>query len=98
MLKNLFKNAPALPSTPAEEGLIYAPLETGRNELRDIEKAFARVFSSADGQRVLAHLQVMTFQRALGASSSDQEIRYLEGQRALMASILRLIARGREAP
>lgn len=62
---------------------------------RDTERAFARLFTSEDGQRVLGHLQAMTFQRALGPDTSDQQLRYLEGQRALVASILRLIDKGR---
>jgi transcription elongation factor GreA-like protein len=81
--------------TDVEKGAVYKPLSLRKTELRDVERCFARLFSSEEGQRVLAHLQVMTFQRVLSAESSDQDIRYLEGQRALMASILRLIDRGR---
>ncbi|MCB1563470.1 MAG: hypothetical protein KDJ75_07845 [Alphaproteobacteria bacterium] len=66
-----------------------------KTEAREVEKAFARLFSSDDGRKVLAHLQVMTFQRALGPGTSDEQLRYLEGQRAMVASILRLIDRGR---
>jgi len=61
----------------------------------DIERTFARLFSTEDGRAVLAHLQVMTFSRAYGADASDQLLRYAEGQRALVAQILRLIDRGR---
>lgn len=96
MILDLFKKDDPLPMTPAERGLVYAPLEAGKNELRDIEKAFARLFSSDDGQKVLAHLQVITFQRALGPGAADEELRYLEGQRAMIATILRLIDRGRK--
>ena len=66
-----------------------------RHDLRDIEKSYARLFSTPDGQRVLAHLNAHTFMRALGMDASDQSLRYLEGQRALLAMILRLIERGR---
>lgn len=62
---------------------------------QDIERVFARLFSSDDGQKVLAHLQVMTFSRAYGPDATDQTLRYAEGQRALVANILRLIDRGR---
>ncbi len=65
-------------------------------EQRDIEKSFARLFASDDGQKVLAHLQVMTFQRALGPGAADEQLRYSEGQRSLVATILRLIDRGRQ--
>jgi hypothetical protein len=64
-------------------------------EQRDIEHCFARLFSTEDGKKVLAWLQVMTFQRVQGANTSDDQLRYMEGQRSLMASILRLIDRGR---
>lgn len=64
-------------------------------EQREIEKAFARLFSSEDGKRVLAYLQVITFNRVLTANTSDDQLRHVEGQRALVASILRLIDRGR---
>ena len=50
-----------------------------------------------DGQRVLAHLQVLTFQRALGPGVADEQLRYIEGQRSMVATILRLIDRGRKS-
>ncbi len=78
-----------------ETGIVYAVPDPGRMEMRDIERTYARLFSSDDGKRVLAHLQVMTFHRALGASSPDEQLRYIEGQRSLVATILRLIDRGR---
>lgn len=89
----LFKER--LPMIPAEKGLVYAPAEPGKIEQKDIEKSFARLFSSEDGQKVLAHLQVMTFQRSFGPGVSDDQLRYTEGQRAMVATILRLIDRGR---
>lgn len=96
MILDFFKKKEPLPMTPAERGLVYAPLEPGKTELREIEKAFARLFASNDGQKVLAHLQVITFQRALGPGVGDDQLRYLEGQRAMIATILRLIDRGRK--
>lgn len=93
----LFNKKDELPhATLAEKGLVHAPIEPNKIELREIEKSFARLFASEDGQRVLAHLQVMTFQRALGPESSDEQLRYLEGQRSMIATILRLIDRGRK--
>jgi hypothetical protein len=89
----LFKEK--IPMTPAEKGLVYSPPEPNKTDQRDIEKSFARVFSSEDGQKVLAHLQVLTFQRAFGPGVSDDHLRYTEGQRAMVATILRLIDRGR---
>ena len=63
--------------------------------MREIENSYARLFATDDGRRALAHLQTITFQRALGAATPDEQIRYAEGQRSLVATILRLIDRGR---
>jgi len=91
-----FKPTQPLPITPAEKGLTYAQPEPGKIEMREVEKSFARLFASDDGQRVLAHLQVLTFQRALGPGVADEQLRYIEGQRSMVATILRLIERGRK--
>lgn len=69
---------------------------TQQTSQQDIERVFARCFSTEDGKKVLAHLQVMTFSRAYGPDVSDNHLRYAEGQRALIASVLRLIDRGRK--
>ena len=66
-----------------------------RLEQREIERSFARVFSTEEGKKVLAWLQVMTFHRVGGAQTSAEQLRYMEGQRSLMASILRMIDRGK---
>jgi hypothetical protein len=95
MFRNIFTRSELPPVSVAQAGLVYAPYEGTKIQTRDIERAFARLFSTADGQAVLSHLQAITFQRALGAGSTDQQLRYLEGQRAMVASILRLIDRGR---
>lgn len=95
MFNNPFHQGKPLPITPAEQGLTYTPIASGKTELRDVEKAFARLFSTDDGQKVLSHLQVITFQRALGAESPNEQLRYMEGQRSMVATILRLIDRGR---
>ena len=96
MISDLFKRHPDLPITAAEKGLVYTPPEPNKTELREVEKAFARLFSTEDGQKVLSHLQVVTFQRALGPGAGDEQLRYIEGQRAMVATILRLIDRGRK--
>ncbi|MGQ0526462.1 MAG: Bbp19 family protein [Alphaproteobacteria bacterium] len=67
-----------------------------RSPANDIERSFARLFSTDDGRKVLSHLQAVTFQRTLGPDCADQQLRYLEGQRSLVATILRLIDRGRK--
>jgi hypothetical protein len=78
-----------------EKGIVYSLPDPRRYEMREIERAFARLFSTEDGQKVLSHLQVITFHRALGAATPDEQIRYTEGQRSLVAIMLRLIDRGR---
>lgn len=77
----------------SEEGLSYSS-QLSKFEQREIERLFARLFLSEDGRKALAYLQVMTFQRALGATAPDEQLRYMEGQRAMVATILRLIDRG----
>jgi len=64
-------------------------------EQRDMERLFVRLFASDEGKKALAYLQYLTFQCVLSAESSDENLRYMEGQRALLSSILRLIERGR---
>ncbi len=91
------KNDGPPPAQPIDaRDFTHAPPSLAKAEMTDIERSYARLFSSADGQRVLAHLQVMTFHRALGPTCSDEQLRHMEGQRALVATILRLIDRGRQ--
>ena len=85
-----------IPMQEAETQMIYAA-HVAKLEQKDVERAFARLFSSDDGRKVLAWLQTMTFNRAQGASTSEEQLRYMEGQRAMVATILRLIDRGRTA-
>lgn len=96
MRLDVFNKEKPLPISAAEKGLVHSPVEPNKMEMRDIEKSFARLFSTDDGQKVLAHLQVITFQRALGPATTAEHLRYMEGQRAMVATILRLIDRGRQ--
>lgn len=82
-------------SNTQESGFVYVPPSSAQMETREIEKAAARLFASDDGRRVLSYLQTVTFNRALGPAAPDEQLRYMEGQRALVAAILRLIDRGR---
>jgi len=63
--------------------------------MTDIEKAYARAFSGAEGMRVLAHLRSITVERFLGPDATDAALRALEGQRALVKQIEGLIERGK---
>lgn len=60
-----------------------------------VERAYARTFTSDDGKVVLGHLQNLTFARAYGADVPEGHLRYAEGQRALVGTILRLVGAGR---
>ena len=74
----------------------FQAVDTSRLEQQEIARAYARLFRSDDGRTVLSHLQALTFQRALTPAAAEAELRYTEGQRALVAQILRLIGRGRQ--
>ena len=78
-----------------DRDLAYTASPLQRQEQREVEKSFARLFAGDDGQRVLAYLQVLTFHKAMSPDVGSEHMRYTEGQRALVASILRLIERGR---
>lgn len=80
---------------PYTAEMVYQTPDLDASQRREIEKAFARLFASDDGRKVMSHLQAITFGRALGPASPDAHLRYIEGQRALIATILRLIDRGR---
>jgi len=65
------------------------------NPTDDPAPSFARCFAGPDGERVLAVLRAMTLGRTLGPDVPEAALRHLEGQRALVATILALAARGR---
>jgi hypothetical protein len=94
---NIFKREELPPITWEQKNLVHKTCEPGRLEQRDIERTFARLFSTEDGKKILSYLQVITFHRTLGPGSPDEQLRYMEGQRSMVATILRLIDRGRNA-
>ncbi|MDY6408134.1 MAG: hypothetical protein SPL08_05500 [Pseudomonadota bacterium] len=61
-----------------------------------IPASYARLFRHPEGGEVLAHLKKMTFERALSPTATDAELRFLEGQRALVALILSFIKQGQQ--
>lgn len=65
------------------------------NEQARLAIEVTRVFSSAEGRRVLHHLRALTRERVLGPDASDAQLRHLEGQRALVQHIEALMERGR---
>jgi hypothetical protein len=64
----------------------------------EVTRAFARCFSTADGQRVLSYLRALTLERSLGPGASDTMLRHLEGQRSLVTYIVATTARGSLGP
>ncbi|MCL1902704.1 MAG: hypothetical protein FWG18_03725 [Alphaproteobacteria bacterium] len=63
--------------------------------MNNIELAFAKAFRGEAGARVIEHLRNITIERFLGADASDSALRALEGQRALVHQIEKLIERGK---
>lgn len=60
-----------------------------------VARAYARLFATDDGRLVMAHLQGQTFLRSLSPDTPDSHLRFIEGQRALVHTILRFIAIGK---
>lgn len=61
----------------------------------DIAAAFARCFRGEDGERALGYLRRLTIERRPAPDCSEAELRHLEGQRHLAATIAQLVARGK---
>lgn len=61
----------------------------------DTAAAVARCLATPDGARLLAVLRALSLDRALGPDATDAALRHLEGQRALVITLLALAARGR---
>lgn len=53
----------------------------------EIQQAFAKCFMSGEGRKALSFLRKITVERSLGADATDNELRYLEGQRQLVKKI-----------
>lgn len=62
---------------------------------RILRKAYARCFSTQEGERVLKHLRAMTLERVLGPGVPAETLRHIEGQRQLVSYIAALTERGR---
>ena len=62
--------------------------------MSEIEKNYARTFNSTSGKQVLTHLRTMTIERVLGPNVSDNELRWVAAQSALVHYIENLIKRG----
>lgn len=62
--------------------------------MSEIEKQYARTFSSTSGKQVLAHLRQLTIERVIGPNVSDDELRWWAAQNALVHQIENIIKRG----
>lgn len=71
------------------------PYRLSRRDGQDIERACARLFSSEDDKAVLGWLQHHAFDRHYAAETPHGVLRYQDGQRALVALLMRTIARGK---
>lgn len=62
--------------------------DTKKMSDKEIKQAFNKCFSTREGKIVLSFLRRMTVERYVGANASNEELRYLEGQRYLVNYIL----------
>jgi len=58
-------------------------------------RSFARLFTHHESAKVLEHLRKSTRERVFGPEVSEATLRYVEGQRALVAYIENMIERGK---
>jgi len=59
-------------------------------------RAAAASLGTPGGRAVLRHLRQSFLDRRLGPTASDAELRHVEGQRSVVAHLLRLVERGRD--
>ncbi len=62
--------------------------------MTDLEQCYARCFGTPSGIRVLEHLRLITVGRTLGQNATDNELRWIESQRAMLRQIETYITRG----
>ena len=60
----------------------------------EIEKQYARTFSTGAGKQVLSHLRSITVERILGQNVTNDELRWWAAQCTLVHQIENLIKRG----
>jgi len=71
-----------------------AAIEAAEREA-EIDSIFCAVFKGASGEKALNYLKNMTLNRVLPASATDSELRQREGQREIVAHIIRRVENGR---
>lgn len=60
----------------------------------EASKCFARCFKGQDGEKALAYLYSITFQRFFGPEVNTDTLRFAEGQKAVVMHIEALIKAG----
>ncbi len=63
---------------------------------KNLMREYAKTFSTEGGKRVMDHLRNYTIERVIGPDVSNETLRYLEGQRALVKMIERYIDQGKK--
>ena len=63
--------------------------------MNELNKQYARLFATSDGRAVLAHLRRITLDRPLGPDLSDNQLRWIAAQGALVHKIETLIQGGK---
>lgn len=79
---------------PPEGWAWFEPVATGE-ESAMVRDAFVRAFASDAGRQVLEHLRQATIERRLPPDAPSALLRFVEGQRSLVAQIERLARPGR---
>ena len=82
----------------ASDNWVWLDTDTSRSADADdheLVRSFAGCFKGAEGENVLKHLRQTILDRRLGPKASDAELRFLEGQRSVVAHIVAMLERGR---
>lgn len=78
----------------APEGWAWFERAEAADEPATVRNAFVRAFASDAGREVLEHLRQATIERRLPPDAPSALLRFVEGQRSLVARIERLAASG----
>ncbi|MDR2098728.1 MAG: hypothetical protein LBO78_01740 [Rickettsiales bacterium] len=72
-----------------------AGVREGKGGMEALAREFARTFGGESGKKVLAYLRSITLGRYLAPRASNEELRYLEGQRYLVSFISNMAEKGK---
>ena len=71
-------------------------LKDSKEDFSNIEIDFLRTFNSLSGKKVLKYLVALKLGRYLPSNSSNEELRYLEGERFIVSFIINMIKKARQ--